>query len=40
MKKLFSLSTLGLAGIVGAGLISMPGTVLASGGDDEVAAKR
>ena len=40
MKKLLPLGTLGLAGLVGAGLLAMPGATVAAGLDDEVATKR
>lgn len=40
MKKLLPLSTLGLAGVVGAGLLAMPGATVAAGLDEEVATKR
>ena len=40
MKKLIPIGTLGLAGIVGAGLMAMPGsTVAANIGDDQVAKR-
>lgn len=40
MKKLIPVGTLGLAGIVGAGLMALPGsTVAASTGDDQVAKR-
>jgi hypothetical protein len=40
MKKLLPLTTLGLAGIVGAGLIALPGTTVAASIDDDAATKR
>lgn len=40
MKKLLSLSTLGLAGVVGAGLMALPGTTVVAGVDDQAAIKR
>lgn len=40
MKKLLSFGTLGLAGVVGTGLMAMPGATVAASADDEVAAKR
>ena len=40
MKKLLPIGTLGLAGLVGAGLMTLPGSTVASGLGDDVAAKR
>ncbi len=40
MKKLLSISTLGLAGVVGAGLLALPGATITAGADEEVAVKR
>lgn len=40
MKKLFPIGILGVAGVVGAGLIALPGTTLATDGGDGVVAKR
>ncbi|GAB2747348.1 hypothetical protein [Nocardioides pakistanensis] len=40
MKKLLPIGSLGLAGLVGVGLMAMPGASVAAGPDDEVAVKR
>lgn len=40
MKKLLPIGTLGLAGLVGAGLMALPGTTVAASVDDEAAIKR
>lgn len=40
MKKLLPIGTLGLAGLVGAGLMALPGATVAAGSDEEVATKR
>lgn len=40
MKKLLPIGTLGLAGLVGAGLMAFPGTTVAADFDEEAAIKR
>lgn len=40
MKKLLPIGTLGLAGLVGAGLMALPGTTVAASVDEEAAIKR
>jgi len=40
MKKLLPIGTLGLAGLVGAGLMTLPGTTVAADLGDDVATKR
>ncbi len=40
MKKLLPIATLGLAGLVGAGLMALPGSTVAAGFDEEAAIKR
>jgi len=40
MKKLLPIGTLGLAGLVGAGLMTLPGSTVAANLGDDVATKR
>jgi hypothetical protein len=40
MKKLLPIGALGLAGLVGAGLMTLPGAVNAAGPNDDVVVKR
>lgn len=40
MKKLLPIGTLGLAGLVGAGLMTLPGSTVAASLGDDVATKR
>jgi hypothetical protein len=40
MKKLLPIGTLGLAGLVGAGIMTLPGTTVAADSTDDAVAKR